>query len=96
MSCTNCYSFYIPLPPHLDLSPSRSSHASWEPGGTIRDHVKIRRWLGANTSRGTRGDNGTVQASLSDNVDLDGRVATRIVDGTRVDFGDGHGDESGK
>ena len=51
---------------------------------------------GADTSGGTGGDNGTVQASLSDNVDLDGRVATRIVDGTRVDFGDGHGDESGK
>jgi hypothetical protein len=36
-------------------------------------------------------DDGTVQAGLSDDVDLDGRVATRVVDGTGVDLGDSHG-----
>jgi hypothetical protein len=36
------------------------------------------------------GDNGAVQAGLGDNVDLDGRVATRVVDGTGVDLGDSH------
>lgn len=37
-----------------------------------------------------RGDNGAVQAGLSDDVDLDGGVTTRVVDGASVNFGDGH------
>lgn len=35
-------------------------------------------------------DDSAVEASLGDNVDLDGRVATRVVDGTGVDLGDTH------
>lgn len=42
------------------------------------------------TGGSTRGDNGAVQASLGDNVDLDGRVATRVVDVAGVDLGNGH------
>lgn len=34
----------------------------------------------------------TVQASLGDNVDLDGGVATAVVDRAGVDLGDRHGD----
>ena len=37
-----------------------------------------------------RGDNGAVQAGLSDDVDLDGGVTTRVVDGASVNLGDGH------
>lgn len=32
-----------------------------------------------------------MEASLGDNVDLDGGVAARVVDGAGVDLGDGHG-----
>ena len=42
------------------------------------------------TGRSARWHNSTVQASLSDDVDLDGRVATRIVDVTSVNLGDRH------
>lgn len=38
----------------------------------------------------TRGDNGAVQAGLGDDVDLDGGVTTRVVDGASVNLGDGH------
>ena len=39
-----------------------------------------------------RGHNGAVQAGLGDDVDLDGGVATGVVDVTRVDLGDTHVD----
>lgn len=42
------------------------------------------------TSGGSRWDNGAVKASLGDNVDLDGRVTARVVDGTRVNLGNSH------
>jgi hypothetical protein len=35
-----------------------------------------------------------VKARLGDDIDLDGGVTTRVVDGASVDLGDGH-DESG-
>lgn len=40
----------------------------------------------------TGGDDGAVEAGLSDNVDLDGGVTTRVVDGASVDLGDSHPD----
>lgn len=42
--------------------------------------------------RGTRWDNGAVEAGLGNDVDLDGGVTTRVVDGAGVDLGDGHVD----
>jgi hypothetical protein len=39
---------------------------------------------------GTGGDNGAVEASLGDNVDLDGGVSTGVVDVAGVDLGDRH------
>lgn len=44
----------------------------------------------ARTGRGTRGDDGAVQASLSDKVDLHGGVTTGVVDGAGVNLGNGH------
>lgn len=44
------------------------------------------------TGRGARGDDGPVQAGLSDDVDLDGGVTTRVVDRTSVNLGNGHVD----
>lgn len=38
------------------------------------------------TGGGTRGDNGAVKASLGDNVNLDGGVTARVVDGAGVDL----------
>lgn len=46
--------------------------------------------MGRRTGGGTRGDDGAVQARLGDNVDLDGRVATRVVDVAGVDLADRH------
>lgn len=34
-----------------------------------------------------------MQTGLGDDIDLDGRVTARVVDGTSVDLGDGHCDE---
>lgn len=45
------------------------------------------------TGRSAGGDNGTVKASLGDDIDLDGGVTPRVVDGAGVDLGNGH-DES--
>ena len=42
------------------------------------------------TGRSSRGDNGTVEAGLSHDIDLDGGVATRVVDVAGVDLGDRH------
>ena len=42
------------------------------------------------TGGSARGDNGTVKASLGDDIDLGGRVTTGVVDDTGVDLGDGH------
>lgn len=36
-------------------------------------------------------DDGAVQTRFGDDVDFDGRVAARVVDGACVDFGDRHG-----
>jgi hypothetical protein len=36
------------------------------------------------------GDNGAVKAGLGDNVNLDGGVTARVVDGAGVDLGDSH------
>jgi hypothetical protein len=44
--------------------------------------------------RGTRWHNGAVKAGLGDNVDLDGGVATGVVDGAGVNLGDRHLDGS--
>ncbi len=44
------------------------------------------------TSRCSGRDDGTVKTSLSDNVDLNSRVATRVVDRTGVDLRDCHCD----
>jgi hypothetical protein len=44
--------------------------------------------VGAGGSAG--GHNGTVEAGLADEVDFDGGVTARVVDGTGVDLGDGH------
>lgn len=33
-----------------------------------------------------------MKAGLGDDVDLDGRVTARVVDGAGVDLGDGHGE----
>lgn len=44
--------------------------------------------VGAGGSAGW--DNGAVKAGLGDNVDLDGGVATRVVDGACVNLGDRH------
>jgi hypothetical protein len=46
----------------------------------------------ARTSGSSRWDNGTVETGLSDNVNLDGWVSTRVVDLTSVDLGDRHND----
>ena len=45
------------------------------------------------TSGGTRGDNGPVKTSLGDDVNLDGGVTTRVVDGTSVNLLDSHDDD---
>jgi hypothetical protein len=42
------------------------------------------------TGRGTGRNDGAVQTSLGDNVDLDGGVTTGVVDGSGVDLGDSH------
>jgi hypothetical protein len=42
------------------------------------------------TGRSARGDDGTVKASLGDDINLDGGVTARVVDGAGVDFGDSH------
>lgn len=42
------------------------------------------------TGRGTRGDDGSVEAGLSNKVDFDGGIAARVVDRTRVNLGDRH------
>lgn len=44
----------------------------------------------AQTSRSSRRNDGTVKASLGDNINLYGRVATRVVDHTGVDLLDSH------
>jgi hypothetical protein len=44
----------------------------------------------ARTGRGTRGDDGAVQSSVSDKVDFHSGVTTGIVDGTSVNLGNGH------
>ena len=46
----------------------------------------------ARTSGSSGWDNGTMQTSLGDNVNLDGWVSTRVVDLTSVDLGDRHYD----
>lgn len=43
-------------------------------------------------SGGTRRNDCAVQTGLADEVDLDGRVTARVVDGTGVDLCDGHVD----
>lgn len=48
-------------------------------------------WSGR-TGRGARGNDGAVQAGLSNEIDLNGGVTTRIVDGTSVNLGNGHVD----
>ena len=47
------------------------------------------------TCRCTRRYDGAVEAGLSDDVDLDGGIAARVVDGAGVDLGDGHASGSG-
>lgn len=47
-------------------------------------------FVGAGGSTGRY--NGAVQTGLADEVNLDGRVTARVVDGTSVDLGDGHVD----
>ena len=42
------------------------------------------------TSGSTGGNNGAVEAGLSDNVDLNGGVTARVVHGTSVNLGDRH------
>lgn len=42
------------------------------------------------TRGSARGDNGAVEAALSDDVNLNGGVAARVVDRAGVDLGDGH------
>jgi hypothetical protein len=42
------------------------------------------------TSRGTRWDNGPVETSLGDDVDLNGGVTARVVDGACVNLLDRH------
>lgn len=42
------------------------------------------------TSRGTGWDDGTVETGFGDDVDFNGRITARIVDGTRVDLGNSH------
>ena len=42
------------------------------------------------TGGSSRWDDGAVEASLGDDVDLNGWVAARVVDGTSVDLGNGH------
>lgn len=44
------------------------------------------------TGRGTGGNDGTVEASLGDDVNLDGRVSTGVVDGAGEDLLDSHAD----
>lgn len=51
---------------------------------------KRRRGWSGRTGRGARGDDSPVQAGLSDEIDLNGGVTTRIVDGTSVNLGNGH------
>ena len=46
--------------------------------------------LGKRTGGGSRGNNGAVQTGVGDDIDLDSGVATRVVDVTSVDLGDGH------
>ena len=73
-----------PLPPHLDLSPSRSSCASCCPVGAQPDASRGRSVPNVRTSGSTRRDNGSVQAHFRNDIYLDGRIATGIVDGSRV------------
>lgn len=47
-------------------------------------------WTVVRTGGSSRGDNGAVQTSLGDNVDLDGGVTTRVVDVAAVNLGDRH------
>lgn len=55
--------------------------------------VAVTKFAGLVLSSGSSGwDNGAVKASLGDNVNLNGWVTTRVVDGTCVDLGDGHVD----
>jgi len=42
-------------------------------------------------SRGTRGNDGTMQSSLGDNVNLDCRVTPGVIDRAGVDLDDWHG-----
>jgi hypothetical protein len=42
------------------------------------------------TGRSAGGDNGTMKASLGDDINLDGGVTARVVDGASVDLGNGH------
>lgn len=42
------------------------------------------------TGGSTGGNNGAVEASLGDNVDLNGGVTARVVHGTGVNLGDRH------
>ena len=44
----------------------------------------------SHTSRSSRRNDGPVQSGLGDEVDLDGGVASRVVDGAGVNLGDCH------
>ena len=42
------------------------------------------------TGRSSRGNNGTVEASVGDDINLDRGVSTRVVDGASVDLSNSH------
>jgi hypothetical protein len=45
------------------------------------------------TGGSSRGDNGTVETGLGNDVDLDSGIATRVVDVASVDLADRHGEK---
>jgi hypothetical protein len=55
-------------------------------------HKDSSRGRSGRTGRGTGGNDGTVEASLGDDVNLDGGVSTGVVDGAGEDLLDSHVD----
>ena len=90
MSLTLATAFVTPFPAHLVLSPSRSSTASCCPNAHV-SLLFVNIDFGFVRTGGSAGwDDGTVETGLSDDVNLDSGVTTRIVDRTSLDLGDCH------
>lgn len=57
---------------------------------TLRSDLSISRGNRMLTCGSSRRNDSTVETGLGNNINLDSRVTTRVIDLARVDLGDGH------